>query len=140
MSDSPVVCGFSVKQEIHGWNGQLLRQMMLAKLFNIRPNQHEELDAYMQRRRTLTQHFARDQGRWGELWKKSLFSWEAHLHRAHDEGSWSPRIFRYKGSAWLAPQRALFSRVGESKLGLRARHGRPALRWDEALETIRGIV
>ena len=101
---------------------------MVAKLQRVERHVGEMDADFFARRRQMSF------GLWSKSWAKSCMTWEAHILRAHDPGSWSHRIFSWKAESWMHAQRlAASSGSSLARTNTRASQGRPATRWYEGL-------
>ena len=111
-----------------------IQNHMMARLLQITPDSGEDIDTYFSRRRRLSAQMSRRQGKWSVAWAKSCVTWEAHVLRGHDPGSWAKRIYEWHGQQWLQEQRLQQGRRGT---GTRAGPGRPATRYHEGVAVAR---
>ena len=106
-----------------------LQRKFLTSLMQVRKNDGEPYDAFIQRRHLIGGHLATACGRWSHAWARSVVSWDAHVRRAHDDAAWSHLLLEWHSEPWLMMQRWLHSAPGQSRTKTRAYHGRVQQRW-----------
>ena len=116
-----------------------LQRGFLTALLQIKRKPDEPLDAFVQRRHITGGHLATSCGRWSLDWARSVVSWDGHVRRAHDNGTWSHGFLEWRSEAWLSAQRSLFSSFGESRTRTRRYHGRVQQRWQTGVNLANGV-
>ena len=110
------------------------QRKMLGILFDVKPNESEPYDAFVQRRHCETGRIASKCGRWSVAWAQGVIGWNDHMRRGHDPGAWSPKLLDWHDTTWLALRRLLNSSGAESRTRTRAYRGPVHKRWQESLE------
>ena len=116
------------------------QRKMLGTLFDFRPRNGEPYDALVQLRHRETGRLATKCGRWSTKWAQGVISWNDHLRRGHDRGTWSPKILDWHDQSWLSMRRLLSSRGTESLTRTRVYRGVVHKRWQESLDDARASI
>ena len=122
--------------------GQLdrIQLKMLATMLGIAPKPAEPFDASAERRHREAGRLAAACGRWSNAWARSLTTWNDHLHRRHNTGTWAPALLRWHDQGWLSWRRLLESIGSESRTRTRAYRGKAHRIWEESLNEARALL
>ena len=115
-----------------------IQNNMVPRLLQVQPDPGEDADKYFARRRQISAQTSAQQGRWSTGWAQSCVSWEKHVVRGNDAGSWAKPIYEFHSETWLREQRFLHARG--ARTGLRAGPGRPATRHQEGAATAKAFL
>ena len=107
---------------------------MVAILAPTKRSQGEPTEAYVKRRMQEAKLEAETAGLWSNRVAKQILSWEAHLRRPANGGSWAAAMLEWRGARWLAAQRQ--GHIG-SRTGTRSQPGFVCTRWHDGPDAAR---
>ena len=114
-----------------------LHRHLISSCLRIPPAAHETPDDYHKRVSSAAGRIASQTGRWSDSWRSALVSWNGHVQRAHDPGSWSGPVADWHDLYWLLEQRVANGSQGSfARTRTRAARGPPSKRWAEGYDVL----
>ena len=119
-----------------------LQRKMVARILIVPQFPGEAVDAYSRRRGRVVAACISEKLTWGMVWAKRVQTWDAHLRRPRNFGSWPAKLILTQDSFWLRTQRFLQSSASifAGKTGTRAQSGKPAARWEDGVAAAKAVL
>lgn len=99
----------------------------------------EDSASYVRRRGRLAAGLCREHGLWSRRWCLRVVSWDAHLKRPRNSGSWAAQVEKFHDASWFGIRLACLSPSGSAGTGTRSALGRPFPRWHEGCQLAKQV-